>query len=400
MHCEETTHGIDTKELCNFIAKNCRQEHLYVFRMRSEVLDEFLIASGINFRYFNLKVNNRIDDVHISPVKKMQVNESSPIIIDAQGEIHMKPSHEQTLKNIIKAIGKNRWEDATMLLFNHYENIVDFDAEDIEIYKRMASHYQTHLDPDKEVREFTRDEEKCVIFMFKMWETSVQGDVIWPHIARHLTGRNGGQIRSRILREDTDLDAMTLSNIRQHAGDITRPSVYCYKYGHVISLTIFPKTTAGMEVTVRLQKEVRLLVMGSQDELFLQPCKYTALRCAHTTLQQEKFTYDPTRPSEQFLNFVRLTFANSLKKAGVVTKPNFHFSDIIYKGDDIHTIMSQIEAERFLLPKNDFLKLNRRQMMISSSTKIQTPTPKSCKKRKVSGQESQQGRGRLRKHKR
>ena len=170
--------------------------------------------------------------------------------------------------------------------------------------------------------------------------------------------------------------------------------VHSYKHGHVISLTIFPKTTAGMEVTVRLQKEVRLLVMGTQEELFLQPCKYTALRCAHTTLQQEKFTYDPTRPGEQFLNFVRLTFANALKKAGLVTKPAFHFSDIKYRGEDIHTIMKRLEAERFLLPKKDFLRLNRQQMTVSPSPKIQTPSSAGQKRKQVTEAEEGKPRGR------
>ena len=48
--------------------------------------------------------------------------------------------------------------------------------------------------------------------------------------------------------------------------------------GHVISLTIYLKSTAGMEVTTRLQREVRFLVAGTSQEMFLLPCKYTALR--------------------------------------------------------------------------------------------------------------------------
>ena len=201
---------------------------------------------------------------------------------------------------------------------------------------------------------------------------------------RPIRGKCSGQVTSIDQSE-----AMTLlTKLRQYPED-----VHCYKNGHVISLTIFPKTTAGMEVTVRLQKEVRLLVMGTQEELFLQPCKYTALRCAHTMLQQEKFTYDPTRPGEQFLNFVRLTFANALKKAGVVTKPAFHFSDIKYRGEDIHTIMNRIESERFLLPKKDFLRLNRQQMTVSPAPKVQTPNS-GQKRKEISGEGKSRGRAR------
>ena len=403
MHRADTSHGLDTEALVKFVARNCKQEHVPALKMKVETMDEFIRASGINFRDFNLKPSGKGDSSSGNDVKsdkEMMLDvETSPIIIDAQGEIHMRPHHEKILKSIVKTIGKSRWEDATMLLLDHFENIIDFDAEDVEIYKRMASYYRTRLDPDIEVREFTEDEDKCVIFMFKMWEKSVQGEAIWPLIARHLPGRNGGQVRGRMLRpirgqclgHVTSIDqseAITLlTKLRQYPED-----VHCYKNGHVISLTIFPKTTAGMEVTVRLQKEVRLLVMGTQEELFLQPCKYPALRCAHTTLQQEKFTYDPTRPGEQFLNFVRLTFANALKKAGVVTKPAFHFSDIKYRGEDIHTIMNRIESERFLLPKKDFLRLNRQQMTVSpAAPKVQTPNS-GHKRKEMSGEGKSRGR--------
>ena len=404
MHREDTSHGLDTEALVKFVARNCKQEHVPALRMTVETMDEFIRASGINFRGFNHKTSGKGDSQDVNPDKMLLNVETSPIIVDAQGEIHMRPHHEKTLQSIVKTIGKNRWEDATMLLLNHFENIIDFDAEDVEIYKRMASYYRTRLDPDMEVREFTEDEDKCVIFMFKTWEKSVQGDAIWPLIARHLPGRNGGQVRGRMLRgrpirgecsshvTSSDQSMTLLASLRQFPEE-----VHSYKHGHVISLTIFPKTTAGMEVTVRLQKEVRLLVMGTQEELFLQPCKYTALRCAHTTLQQEKFTYDPTRPGEQFLNFVRLTFANALKKAGVVTKPAFHFSDIKFRGEDIHTIMKRIESERFLLPKKDFLRLNRQQMTVSPSTpspKIQTPNSAGQKRKQVSEEGNPRGRGR------
>ena len=97
-------------------------------------------------------------------------------------------------------------------------------------------------------------------------------------------------------------------------------------------------------------------------------------------MQQEKFTYDPTRPAEQFLNFVRLTFANSLKKAGRVTSEHFHFSDIAYTGDDIHDIMTKIEQERFILSKDAFLRLNRRQM-VAAAPSVVAPAP--AEKRKI-----------------
>ena len=119
--------------------------------------------------------------------------------------------------------------------------------------------------------------------------------------------------------------------------------------GFVFSLTIFQKNTTGLDVTSKLQREVRFLVAGTPEEIFLLPCKYTAIRCTHMGMEQTKFTYDPTRPDEQFLTYLKLTFANALKKAGLVDNPDFHFTDLTYNGDGIHEIMTLVESERFVI---------------------------------------------------
>ena len=91
-------------------------------------------------------------------------------------------------------------------------------------------------------------------------------------------------------------------------------------------------------------------------------------------LQQEKFTYDPTRPADQFITFVRLTFANGLKKADLVDRQSFHFTDILYRGKDIHDIMRDVERDRFIVPKEIFMRINRRQLALplNVSTKGET----------------------------
>ena len=94
-------------------------------------------------------------------------------------------------------------------------------------------------------------------------------------------------------------------------------------------------------------------------------------------LQQEKFTYDPTRPAGQFITFVRLTFANGLKKAGLVdSSQSFHFSDILYRGKDIHDIMRDIERERFIVPKETFMRINRRQLALPLNVSTKTEAEK------------------------
>ena len=52
MHRQDTSHGLDTEALVKFVAKNCKQEHVPALRMTVETMDEFIRASGINFRDF------------------------------------------------------------------------------------------------------------------------------------------------------------------------------------------------------------------------------------------------------------------------------------------------------------------------------------------------------------
>ena len=76
----------------------------------------------------------------------MKANSGSVVRIDSNGRVLLNPEHEQTLRHIVKAIGKNKWEDATQLLLTVYESEIDFNAEDVEIYKRVAGYYRlVHL---------------------------------------------------------------------------------------------------------------------------------------------------------------------------------------------------------------------------------------------------------------
>ena len=101
---------------------------------------------------------------------------------------------------------------------------------------------------------------------------------LWYHIARHLYARNAQQLKARFLRQTENHLDMNLNNLKKYPGDTSKPVVYYHSKGHVISLTIFMKSTAGLEVTTRLQREARFLVVGTEEEIFLLPCKFTALR--------------------------------------------------------------------------------------------------------------------------
>ena len=268
-HSPDTPHGLNTEELSSFIANNCKKEYVPMLKKDPAVLDEFLAKAKVDFRVFN---------VHSKKTVEKKEAPSRLIVIDAQGEIHLAPHHEDTLTNIVKAIGKTRWEDTVHLLLAQHEHIVDFDAEDVEIFRRFAQYYRRNLDQDMVSRDWTREEEKSLIFLHSCWSKAMPGEGLWHHIARHLQGRNGQQVKARFLRETDNPEDLCLANLTKYPGDLSKPAVYYQAKGHVISLTIYPKSTAGMEVTTRLQREVRFLVAGTTEEMFLLPCKYTALR--------------------------------------------------------------------------------------------------------------------------
>eukprot|EP00092_Neocalanus_flemingeri_P041086 GFUD01044743.1.p1 GENE.GFUD01044743.1~~GFUD01044743.1.p1 ORF type:complete len:582 (-),score=118.59 GFUD01044743.1:147-1892(-) len=364
MFAPQSSFGINPEELCKFVANNVKKEHLPYLRRNVPSLEEFMETAKIDFRDFNqreIKDKIRNNALPAKPIKNKHVG---PLHIDGRGVVTMEAEHEQTLKNIVKAIGKSRWADATQLLLASHENVVDFDAEDVEIFKRIAGYYQRNLDPDKSLGEFTADEDKCIIFLHKIWNKTMQGDALWNHLARHMKGRNAPQVKNRFLRTSQNSKDLTLENINKYSHDFSRPAIFNHNKGHVFSLTIFQKNTEGMDVTSKLQREVRFLVAGTPEEIFMLPCKYTAIRCTHMGMDQQKFTYDPTRPDEQFLTYLKLTFANAMKKAGLITDPEFHFTDLVYTGDSIHQLMATVENERFLVPKEAFMRLNRRQIAV------------------------------------
>jgi len=203
-------------------------------------------------------------------------------------------------------------------------------------------------------------------------------ELIWRQIARHLEGRSANQVKNRFLRDSSNPTDFTLRNISKHSADPTNPVTYNHDLCHVYALTVVPKapfflkalggnqsSSSGardkQEVTAKLQHEVRFLVCGTLKEIFLLPCGETAIRCHHSDLTHTTFHHDPSRPAMQFETFVKLTFSNGLKKAGLVEDPeSFHFNSIAYRSGDIHSIMSKAEEERFVVPKDVFMELNRR----------------------------------------
>ena len=345
--------GIDTNELCDFIITNIPGKHMPSLRLNKDKLEQFLDDSKINFHKSaistftrkDMKMMNK-DSLTMESIKK---TDAEPIRIDETGKLTMNAEHEDTLRRIVNAVGKNRWEDSTKLLLAVYDHEIDFDVEDAEIYARIAGYYQLRLDPDQEMGVFSEDEDKCIIYMHKLWQKSIGGEALWKQIARYLPGRTANQVKNRFNRKPVgDLD-LCLENIKKFAFEPSMPATFENDMAHAFNLTVIPKVVGKdtTDVTTKLQCEARFLVVGTYKQIFLLPCKETAIRCTPPNVVTNSFTYDANRPDQQFVTYIKLTFTNGLKKAGLIEDPDeFHFSTTQYMGEGIHAIMERHARDR------------------------------------------------------
>ena len=83
--------------------------------------------------------------------------------------------------------------------------------------------------------------------------------------------------------------------------------------------------------------------------MYILPCKDSAIRPHHPGVVLHTFTYDPSRPPQQFVNFVKLTFVNGLKKLGLLDDPDsFNFNNIELNSPSIHQMMEAADKDRYV----------------------------------------------------
>ena len=354
-HTTKSRFGIDTGALTEFIITNIPNIHMPYLRRNVKEIESFLEASGISFR--RAVTNNKKDLKHILNKIQSEITmeslrlEGMPIIkIDEQAVLHLQEEHEQMLIKIVNAVGKNHWEEVTKLLIAVFEYEVDVDIDDEEIFDKVRTHYETRLDPDMVSGPFTEEEDKCIIYMYKYWSKIMDDDVLWPQIARHLEGRTANQVKNRFQRSSSVPTDMTLENILSYPDDPTNPATFNNDLAHMFSLTIMRKGLAtDMELTTKLQHEDQYLVMGTRQELFIKPVRHQCVKALHPGVVGHTFTYDPSRPPQQFLTFVKLTFGNGLKKLGLVDDPDtFNFNHIDYAGETIHQLAAKADQNRLV----------------------------------------------------
>ena len=186
--------------------------------------------------------------------------------------------------------------------------------------------------------------------MNKCWNKTMQEKDLWKHIARHMPGGTAEQVKNWFLRTEPNPtpDYLALENIQDHGVDSRNSATFSIDPVYIFGLTVIPKINClDMEITAKLQHEVMFLVMGTSKEIFLLPCRHTAIRCTHPGMENNIFTFDTSRPPQQFITYIKLTFANGMKKAGMMNnKDNLHFSDIVYRGEGIAQLMDRAESQR------------------------------------------------------
>ena len=292
--------GVDTSQLCQFIASNTPSKYVEALGMNRGRLEHLMEESKINFHKRAISTFSRKDmkmmsqtSLTIASIKRTEVE---PIKIDESGKVIMIGEHEDTLRRIVNALGKTRWEEVTNLLLASFNHEIDYDVEDAEIYSRIAGYYHLRLDRDLDMGGFSVDEDKCMIFMHKYWSITMVGDSLWNHISRHLPGRSPNQVKNRFLRIPQSDQDLCLENIRKFPFDPTIPAVFENDNAHALHLTVIPRGVGKeVDITTKLQTESRFLVLGTYKQIFLLPCKETGIRCTHQDLVTNGFTYDSSR---------------------------------------------------------------------------------------------------------
>ena len=268
--------------------------------------------------------------------------------------LYLTEEHEKMLAKIVRAIGRNHWQEVTKLLIAAFKYEVPFDINDRRVVGKLQKYYEMKLNWVKN-EPVTINEDKCIIFMYKYWRKTMNADILWSNIARHLEGRTGDQIKNYFKMKIGSENDISLVNM-----DNANPASVYFNLSHMFSLTIVRKNLDPiMDVTTRLQYEDNFLVMGTSKEIFMMRCQDSAIKCFHPGVVPYTFKYDPSRPEQQFVNFVKLTFGNGLKKLGLLDDPNtFDWNTIEYRGDSIHKIVSKEDKERFCVPRNCYILIN------------------------------------------
>jgi len=297
---------------------------------------------------------------------------TEPLYYGSDNRIKFSPEQRTTFCNIVTSVGKERcWQTIFELLCMSFSKPVPEDCDqnvcpDDDLIENLRQFYLKELDPHRLIGPFTPKEDRQLLMLFRCWPN------IWKNIARHMPGRTASGVEKRVKLLDS-----FQSVLQSVPGKSTAFSlVIIPKSGSVPKKDMAPRngfiTNSYGRRTDKKDKmalparefSLNCLVVGSRSELFLLPCKETALWCDHSKFPHKSFTYDPDKPDDQFTNYLKLSMCNELRKKCHILDPSFNFNEILYDGDGIHSLMQKAASSWFVIPSS-FVNGSNTQMVLT-----------------------------------
>eukprot|EP00088_Acartia_fossae_P070725 TRINITY_DN9548_c0_g1_i1.p1 TRINITY_DN9548_c0_g1~~TRINITY_DN9548_c0_g1_i1.p1 ORF type:complete len:801 (-),score=234.45 TRINITY_DN9548_c0_g1_i1:366-2438(-) len=362
--------GIDLNILVEFINENVPNRWKDELYMTTERLERILIDSKLSFHKYGTTIGHVVTKNMKPRVRHKLKKKENPMRVLKGNRLGLDLEHEATLVKIVSAIGQ-RWDMVLTLMNETYGKMKaqgpKWTNEKLQVV--IKDHFLCHLD-DRKTEPFTDDEDKCLLFLHKFYFQQAvhmgHEEQKWKQIARHMEGRTMDDCRERLKRKSTSKHELTLDNLDLEELHDDVPSLFFYNESLMFGLTVIPKDESLelLDVPTRLQMESRFIIAGTIDGVYVLPCKESAMRCSHTGLHTMQFTYNPAKPESQFETYLKLTFCNELKKAGLIDEAiadSFNFNQIKYFGKSIHEIIDKINKNRFILPREHFMQVNEKE---------------------------------------
>lgn len=366
--------GFHITDLVTFINENCPERFKAALEMTEERLEGLFVESKISFHRYGTAIGHMYNKKKSRSKTSVSLRvKECPMLIQG-GRLTLTDEHCAYLVKIVSAIGKKNWDMVLTLIEEIFGRTRPTIKKD-RIVRLLRDEYLNHLDPDIHRGQFTEDEDKCLLMLYKQFYQSCVGNMamVWKGLARHMPGRTETECKERLSRQSTNKYDLTLDNLDLEDVQEDVPSIFYYNDSHVFALTVIPKEIPkDLDIPTKLQMESRFLVAGTLDEIFILPCQASALRCSHQGMHTMSFTYNPAKPDSQFETYVKLTFANELKRRGLIDPEmdaTFNFSQINYSGKGIHAIVEEIETNRFIVPRDLFIMINEKEDLVTTGGK-------------------------------
>ncbi|XP_023338922.1 uncharacterized protein LOC111709485 [Eurytemora carolleeae] len=161
--------GIDISILVEFINENCPERFKNNLKMTCESLESLLVDSKISFHRYATSIGHVYTKVkkkkEALSIKRME----APMSFQ-NGRLILIEEHKQTLIKIVNAIGKTKWDFALKLMHDVFgKTTAPTYTSKIKLQNMLSKMYLEELDPDLKVGPWTEEEDKCLLFLHKLF---------------------------------------------------------------------------------------------------------------------------------------------------------------------------------------------------------------------------------------